>query len=313
MKNASLLSLGTGKLGDVVGYRTRNGVAVRKRVYNPRNPRSQAQAIQRCAFAALASNVRWFSGVLNNSFDGASNGNGDLNAFRKANSSYARAAVIAGVNNDFDSYPAIFQPRGSYALSVLPSLVVSRGRLTNPVNYSSSSVFLPLASAAVSTTEAWVSAVEAAGLNMGDQITMMVAYQPSGSDALESIRGGYGSIIIRPDVSITSSTSVITDGHLNPVLFEVNGIDAQTATGGMNLILAESYGHTILAVSTIRSTRVADGWEHSNDTFHPIGDFEGNNALVAVPSFQGGANPTYDGGSDYYTEQAQSENPTTVE
>lgn len=309
MKNVSILSFGSGKLGDVVGYRTASGkMAARKRVYDPRNPRTRAQAVQRTAFAGLASVVRGFSTILSNSFDGQSNGSGDLNAFRRANSQLVRAAVIAGVNRDFDDYPATFVARGSYDIAAIANLQVSRGQLVNPqaIRSTDGALVLGLQSSYPDST-VFASAVEGLGYRLGDQVTIMSVYLTEDNET----RAAYGRFVFRSDVSFNTETQVVVNGTLNPVMFsEVEGISASSSSENPSVVIYSS--NSALVAACILSRFDGSKWIHSTEKFIGIGDFEGNNAAVIVPTFMDGASPAYSGGSDYYTEQAEEENPTTA-
>lgn len=305
MKNVSVISFGSGKLGDIVGYRTASGkMAARKRVYDPRNPRSKAQAVQRAAFAALASVVRGFSTILSNSFDGQINGSGDLNAFRRANSQLARAAVVAGVNNDFDDYPATFVARGSYDVAAIANLVVSRGLLNNPQSIRKSDGALVLSlQPTYPNSSAFASAVEGLGYHLGDQVTLLSVYQATETES----RAAYGRFVFRSDVSFDTETQVVVNGTLNPVMFdEVEGIIASTTNEEPSVIMyCDDAGGSSLVAACILSRYDGLKWVHSSERFVGIGDFEGNNAAVIVPTFMNSASPAYSSGSNYYTEQAQ--------
>lgn len=319
MKHASLLTLGVGKLGDVVGYRTRNGVAVRKRVYNPKNPKTEKQAIQRAAFAAVASLVRRFGSVVNNSFDGYSNGSPDLGGFRKANLSTARAAIIRGVNG-MSTTGQLFVSKGGTGVAVYPGIQISRGVLNNPVSLNDSDpqveLLLSPSFVSVASPAAFRELVESWGLQLGDQLTvLMIGAKPG--DEVPSI-SSYGRLIIRSDVSFTTAQPLyITkpDGKTvpNPELFEAENLEASVENEKFSMYPLAPSEVNYLSIGCIL-TRVVDGqYKHSTDYMvYTFDNVDEDNTQTVVPTFMGGANPSYAGSSDWYTEQAEETSGSVV-
>lgn len=76
----------TGKLGNVVGSKGLRGRhLIRARQYEVKNPRSNAQNVQRMIFATAATSLSYLTEILNNSFEGKAFGQESLSYARKVN------------------------------------------------------------------------------------------------------------------------------------------------------------------------------------------------------------------------------------
>ncbi len=76
----------TGKLGNVVGSKGQRGRhLIRARQYEVKNPRSNAQNVQRMIFATAATSLSYLTEILNNSFEGKAFGQESLSYARKVN------------------------------------------------------------------------------------------------------------------------------------------------------------------------------------------------------------------------------------
>lgn len=76
----------TGKLGNTVGSKGLRGRhLIRARQYDVKNPRSNAQNVQRMIFATAATSLSYLTEILNNSFEGKAFGQESLSYARKVN------------------------------------------------------------------------------------------------------------------------------------------------------------------------------------------------------------------------------------
>lgn len=76
----------TGKLGNTVGSKGLRGRhLIRARQYEVKNPRSNAQNVQRMIFATAATSLAYLTEILNNSFEGKAFGQESLSYARKVN------------------------------------------------------------------------------------------------------------------------------------------------------------------------------------------------------------------------------------
>lgn len=130
MKNSFQLYGGRGKIGNIVVY-TSNGKSIsRERNFAPKNPRTAKQAVQRMVAAAVTSYARELAYVLNNAFDGYTNGAGDMARFRSLAMKRARVLAVTGINTD-NPAPALFLPKGATGIQPLDGIVISEGSIAS--------------------------------------------------------------------------------------------------------------------------------------------------------------------------------------
>ncbi len=85
-----------GKVGSVVFSRLNGQQVTRTYNANPSNPKTRAQALQRAQFATVIAASVGLREVINNSFDGAKNGQESVNKFVSENLNDIRARGLAG-------------------------------------------------------------------------------------------------------------------------------------------------------------------------------------------------------------------------
>lgn len=117
----------TGKLGNTVGSKGLRGRhLIRARQYEVKNPRSNAQNVQRMIFATAATSLSYLTEILNNSFEGKAFGQESLSYARKVNLDLLRnmnptsAASIGAYLKKGDKF---FAPN---------TYILSQGRLVSP-------------------------------------------------------------------------------------------------------------------------------------------------------------------------------------
>lgn len=94
----------TGKLANVVGYRTTSGEGIRERITEVRNPKSAGQNVQRMILATTSISMSYLTKVLNNAVKGKTYGNPTLNYLRKVWMNELRADIAnqGGANSRFN-------------------------------------------------------------------------------------------------------------------------------------------------------------------------------------------------------------------
>lgn len=117
----------TGKLANVVGFRTASGEGIRERITEVRNPKSAGQNVQRMILATTAISMSYLTKVLNNAVKGKSYGNPSLNYLRKIWMNELRADIAnqGGANTRYNV-------KGDQNFSLNPYLL-SKGGL-QPIN-----------------------------------------------------------------------------------------------------------------------------------------------------------------------------------
>lgn len=95
-----LLGMGKKSIGDITLYRSRGKQRARARNRNPKNPRSQAQNVQRAFTATTAKAYSMFKSLADHSFQGKAVGADNQAEFLKVNMEKLRANMISDINNN---------------------------------------------------------------------------------------------------------------------------------------------------------------------------------------------------------------------
>lgn len=163
-----------GSVGDVTAYARGNDQIVRRRNRYVKNPRTQAQTINRIIAATIGSAYSRLSAIADHSFQGHSTKADNMARFLKANQGMVRSAMIAnGIAFDYGNFQAIGQKgivANTYVISegTLPTIAVSISEIEQDNN---SPHFYH--GGAAGTTVTYESLANALGLKRGDQLTFV--------------------------------------------------------------------------------------------------------------------------------------------
>lgn len=119
-----------GKVGDVVFSRVNGQQVSRVRNRTPKNPRSNAQMIQRAVMATIMQAYSAGKAIFDHSFEGKSVGSANQREFMRRNLPLLRAAVgtdYSNGNTDADCVARVIAPKSGFA--VPGPYVVSNGKL----------------------------------------------------------------------------------------------------------------------------------------------------------------------------------------
>lgn len=97
-KGNLFLGMGSGKVGDVVFYRSNGEQITRTRNRHPRNPNTNTQIIQRATMAVVQRLYSLGYPIFNHAFQGYSPGAENQRRFVKVNAKKIRSAVLAALN-----------------------------------------------------------------------------------------------------------------------------------------------------------------------------------------------------------------------
>ncbi len=337
MKNSFQLYGGRGKIGNIVVY-TSNGKSIsRERNFAPKNPRTAKQAVQRMVAAAVTSYTRELAYVLNNAFDGYTNGAGDMARFRSLAMKRARVLAVSGINTN-DPAPALFLPKGATGIQPLDGIVISEGSIPesrmyynqNSKNFSVTFLDnlvlindseLNFNKEATTLTPAVVAG--AFGCSPGDQLTFVELYftENTPNNVDDPYFAGYTRVsasISRLRIKDTSDLQALIDeGDSFPVYavfdtaldpgstFTIRG-SAGPGTGSVvaQLTIGTVPGSSSIQGGVIRTTIQGGVQKHSfTQLLSNTGEFDVNTAAQAYGSYQGNVSQP-DVESPYYTEQA---------
>lgn len=337
MKNSFQLYGGRGKIGNVVVY-TSNGKSIsRERNFAPKNPRTAKQAVQRMVAAAVTSYTRELAYVLNNAFDGYTNGAGDMARFRSLAMKRARVLAVSGINTN-DPAPALFLPKGATGIQPLDGIVISEGsiqesRMAYDQNSKNFSVTI-LDGIATLTDENILftntgntltpaKVAGAFGCSPGDQLTFVELYftENTPNNVDDPYFAGYTRVaasISRLRIRDTSELQSIIDADSE---FPIEAIFDDTIDPGRSYVFRGSAGPgtgSVIAKLTIGTvpgsnsiqggvirTTIQGGVQKHSFTrlLSNTGEFDVNTAAQAYGSYQGNVSQP-DVESPYYTEQA---------
>lgn len=160
----------SGKLADVVLYRNAGAQVARLRVRNPKNPRTEAQLIQRVIQSTAAKAYSLLQPICNHAFEGKSTNTENQSEFMRLN--VAR-----------DRYRVKVAPMGWRALTqfnsrdlvepIVNNYIVSSGQLPEIQFAGDMSNFILAQGSGLTANATYADVAAALGLKQGDQITIM--------------------------------------------------------------------------------------------------------------------------------------------
>lgn len=114
-KGNLFLGMGRGSVGDVTFYRADGQQLARARNRKPRNPKSNAQLIQRAISATIVQAYKAGSIIFDHSFEGKSVPAGSQRAFLSTNMRKLREQVLSEMNTNIsDAKASVVSPRSIY-------------------------------------------------------------------------------------------------------------------------------------------------------------------------------------------------------
>lgn len=168
-KGNLFLGFGRGKVGDVVFYRSNGEQITRSLNRNPKNPRSEAQLLQRIIMGTVMQAYSKMKSITDHSFEGVQPGAATMAEFLRLNVDNLRARVASQIESGSgleDIYA--FTPM-STSLFAPNEYIVSRGTLPQVP-----CVIETTTAAVQSITEnTYQAVIDAYGLQRGDQLTFL--------------------------------------------------------------------------------------------------------------------------------------------
>lgn len=262
-KGNMLLGHARGSVGDLT-FARRGGVQViSAKATQVKNPRSEAQMIQRIILLTVQRSYSLMRAITDHSFEGVAVGAPTMAAYLSDNLKMLRSRVASQVQQGF-GYDSIFafSPIGSTQFAV-NSFVISRGTLpVVPVSSFDGSV---AASIALSSNT-YEAVVNDYGLNAGDQLTFITLNGTTG----ESVTFNYARIILNPEDgngnNIELSASLVEGGAVGSPSSRNTGTFGSLAfaDGSLNFNVGSATS-PVLAAAVIVSRRSNTGqWMRSN-------------------------------------------------
>lgn len=128
-KGNMLLGYARGKVGDVVFSRFNGKQITRARNRNPKNPKSQAQCIQRMVQATISGAASAFKAIVDHSWEGVPYGLKSLSKFRKENMTWLRTVALSDLREQTSTSNFCIKGAG---VAVPARYILSKGSLTFP-------------------------------------------------------------------------------------------------------------------------------------------------------------------------------------
>lgn len=308
-KGNLLLGMGQGSIGDITLYRRSGKQISRARARQVKNPKSEAQRVQRVILATAAKAYSAAKAICNHSYQGVSYGADSQAKFLSLNLDMLRNRLAANglTNDDYPNY-TFFVGAGlahngivpnPWAISrgILPELILDPvGGLQSETSNAVELADLPDGAATMTYKEL----ADALGLQIGDQITLC-AVDFSG-------RFDYGRFVIASNDG--DENAVITDDTKWNPRNQNSTIAYQNDKATMAISTMENQDRYMTCFGVIVSRRDGDNWQRSNCNMRLMDvDFGGTgysmeDALANVDS-------SIDFASPYYLNNAN--RPTTAE
>lgn len=273
-KGNMLLGMNRGKLGDIV-FKRLNGQSVQvPRVRNPKNPRTDAQTIQRIAFSSASKTAQALRGIVDHSFQGIKYGQTSVNHFVSRLTKEIAESTMSAMEDTsvtpFGTAPIIPLSAGGIACGA--RALISSGDLKGiafEINDDSSEggIIIQNASAATSVlANATVADFESIfGVPYTDQVTIIEGVPEeldyiSETELFYGVRFGIARFNIKEGIDPTRSLFQVSSGDVytfNPAVLDmertddvISTMEITAVTGGYNLCGADNQTITGLGDST---------------------------------------------------------------
>lgn len=295
-----LLGMGKRSIGDITLYRSRGMQRARARNRAPKNPRSQAQNLQRAFTATTAKAYSMFKVLADHSFQGKSVGADNQSEFLKVNMEKLRAGAISDVQNgtpEAECLTAVVN-RNSIGCALNPYTLSKGSAINNLISLVADEEATPKFKFVTGSADATANSVLAGlGIVGGDIFTIAVHNAIDSKGAFASQFGDFAScptsefgfvrLIVKNEISdeVLWQTAKVED---------VFDIESQNITGSLletlrtgtmvnngaavNFLLTTPSANDIGGVAIIRSRR--DSGIRSNSSFKFV-----NAALDAIVDY----------------------------
>lgn len=282
-----------GKLGNIVGYKGRNGKRLaRIRQTEVKNPKTDGQVIQRMILATASKAYGRMKSIVDHSWQGVTYGGASQSYFLKHAMEDIRAFVAANYpsakETNLLNYRGLAEPK---ALAMAGAgLLVSEGTLPSidAVLTSAENPEFDHFGGMVNTKNASINEVlEALGGVAGDQLTI-IAFASNGQF--------YASRYVVNAEATTTQLAENWDGTTDADAFD----QIKSSVGTLNISVSDGKiipaiggGLSVIAASIILSRKEGDNWLRSTQRLIPIGDniealLVENGPSVVIPMWQAG-------------------------
>lgn len=253
----------SGKVGNKVYYRS-NGKTVAREAVTPKNPKTNAQTIQRVIASQVTKTYQKFKAICDHSFEGYSMGAQCANQFKKLNMRKLRSRA-SEINQAGQSLAQFynFQPVGATGW-VPGSVILSQGQLPRVATEMVQSELGLYCGRVAIAENTYAGVINSLGLKRGDQLTFITVskvndeYVPSYARVILDPRSGDGSAPL--STAFVDSEGVIQ----NPSWKNKGSIYLDFDTDHLDFIANPVNGAVCVASAIIVSRKDGDEWLRSN-------------------------------------------------
>lgn len=283
-KGNLFLGMGRGSVGDVTFYRADGQQLSRARNRKPRNPKSNAQLIQRAISATIVQAYKAGSVIFDHSFEGKSVPAGSQRAFLSTNMRKIREQILREVNlQPANQYSSVVSPRSVYP--VPNAYRISEGSLIQNVFVQGSTMSGAIAAVPVDAIEGESIAAYLTRLNVtpGEIFTVVsfgVVTDSGNRESLISPQCTFGFMRLTVKADAATSTKTIATATFQDI-FEIDSAGAvlpteRLFTQGIAIADLDITGTDFGGIGVIRSNENS-GLRSSSDLWVPDG---GDNSPV---------------------------------
>lgn len=263
-KGNMLLGYARGKVGDVVFKRVGGQQVTTPRNRQPRNPRSEAQTIQRLAFSSAVKTAKQLDGIVNHSFQGIEYGARSKNHFVSKAASVIAGSIYAALDGSMSAAPYRTAPAVPYDTlngGAAAPVMVSSGDLASPLYEVTADGYLlgklggsvPQAGISVAAYEAFF------GVPVTDQLTFVGArsVEVPGSSEVIFYASEFGVVRLNWKRDLPSDTLLFTQSSGTSLLLNTAAVDAERSSK----VFTELTGDLTLLGSQIEITPELFGYD----------------------------------------------------
>ena len=254
----------TGRVGNKTYYRS-NGKTIAREVVTPKNPKTDAQTIQRVIAAQVGKSYNKFRHICDHSFEGITNGAQCMNRFRKLNLHHCRerAAEIQQSGSSLSQFYC-FQPIGSTKW-VPNETILAQGQLSKvevAIGQSTGGEYVGSVNIEANT---YGDIIRALGLKRGDQLTFIGVSKFNGEYVVSKAR-----IILDPRNADGSGASLdsafISEGIVNLPNWKNSGSFEILKVSGSALEFKIGRGTQVACAIIVSRKSTSGEWLRSNAT-----------------------------------------------
>lgn len=261
-KGNMLLGYARGKVGDLVFKRVDGKQVTTPRVRVVKNPRTDAQTINRIAFASASKSAQHLRGIVDHSFQGIKYGSTSINYFVSQLTKELASDIKSALASDQQDFPfgcAPVLPNAATSVACGAGMLVSKGDLvglSSSISLANLGHSVPYNGTAPSATLTVAQFCEGLGITMADQITILEGSAEqldyiSDEELFFGVRYDYMRLNWVEDPGDTPV--IIADGSvwkINPAVVDLSRSDARILDVQINFVTASS----IIVLGTNYST-----------------------------------------------------------